>query len=153
MNEATGPTYNHTTEELNIGDANHVQEALVLIGTTTAYALLGYVPASAMSVQIFSNRLLLLQGVDYTIDGRKIAFTAPMAGTESIAAVYLTTNEVATIPAVTIAFDIPGQNVRIDDNGSLQINVSGVWYDMYPTANPVTGDISFQPSQTPSPNQ
>ena len=98
----------------------------------------------------------MLQGVDYTIDGRKIAFTAPFSdapATESAMATYITTNEVATIPAVEIAFDIPGQDVRIGVGGMLQILVDGTWYDMTPIADPITGAITFIAEQDASLNQ
>lgn len=160
----TGPTVKLTINKQNIEEANFVQEALAIIGFSpaTSYALLGYIPVDPMSVQVFKDGVYLLQGVDYTIDGRKIQFTTaftgdggnPEAAVENCRASYITTNEVASIPAVTIAFDIPGQSVRVNGtSGLLQILVDGTWYDMYPEADPITGDITLVPSQDPSPNQ
>jgi hypothetical protein len=164
MNEATGPTYSQAITQQTIEGANFVQEVLTIIGTdqTTpaeSYSLLGYVPLSNRNVLIFKDGQLLLQTVDYQIDGRKIAFTEAFtddgngAATESCAAYYATTNEVGADQNDPITFDIPGSNVRLGVGGAMQILVEGVWYDMWPEVDPVTNAVTFVPDQDPSINQ
>lgn len=148
-----GPTVTVTNQTLSLADLNFVQEQLAPVGLS--YALLGYVPATPRTVQIFVNGALLIQGVHYTIDGRKIQFTADLqAANDVVAACYFTQNAVADIPAVEIAFDIPGQNVRISSAGSLQVlQDDGYWHDMIPSTNPITGDFTLEVDQDVSLNQ
>ena len=155
MNNATGPKYSVEITQQTIEGANFVQEELVIIGTTPdpSYALLGYIPVEPRSVKIYLNGKILIQGVDYQIDDRKIAFTASLAESDTIYADYITSADVASIPAVTIDFDIPGQNVRISSSGSLQLFIDNAWYDMKPVRDPISGLIQFVPDQTPSLNQ
>lgn len=151
-----GPSFQTTIVNHDFDGINHVQEALAMVGDE--YALVGYVPASAASVNIFVDGLYQLQGVDYIIDGRKIQFVEALAGGETVTASYLTKNVVANIDYVAIAFDIPGQDVRMGSHGSLQVLVSDgeggyVWHDATASRHPITGDITFNVVQDPSPNQ
>lgn len=152
MESHTGPSVTHTSSEVSLKDMNFVQEQLSPVGLE--YALLGYTPVDPRNVMISINGALKLQGTDYLIDGRKIQFTPSlMAGNDAVYAAYATASTVATIPAVEIAFDIPGQNVRVGVGGIFQILVDGTWYDMTPIADPITGAITFVAEQDASLNQ
>lgn len=147
-----GPTHTNNITEISLKDMAFVQEQLAPVGLT--YALLGYTPSDPRSVIISVNGLTQLQGVDYNIDGRKIEFTPDLvAGNDKVVAVYYTGSAVADVPAVTIEFDIPGQDVRIGSHGALQILIDGTWYDMIPTTDPITGLFSYIPSDVASLNQ
>ena len=161
--EHIGPTYSVNITQPGVAGVNFVQEELAIVGTESdgeSYALLGYTPTEDQCIQIFKDGLFLLQGTDYDVDGRKIAFNDPFGdspSTETARASYNTTAIVASIPAVEIEFDIPGLDVRVSSAGSLQVLVSNgddpetfSWHDMLPSVHPITGGITYDVVQAVS---
>ena len=157
----SGPTHSISISQPGVAGVNFVQELLAMVGDE--YALLGYTPTTNRTVMIFVDGAFQLQGTAYNIDGRKIQFVVPLIGGEVVTASYNTLNTVASIPAVTIAFDIPGADVRVGSAGNLQILVTNgdadpgpetfSWHDMLPSVHPITGVITYDVDEDVSLNQ
>lgn len=156
-----GPTHEITLVQPGVSGVNFVQEELVMVGNE--YALLGYTPSDPRSVQIFVDGVFFLNGAAaaptnyFDVDGRKVQFSTALSGGEVVMATYNTTSTVAAIPSVEIAFDIPGQDVRVSTAGSLQVLVSNgddpetfSWHDLIPSVHPITGGITYDVDQAVS---